>query len=112
MNFLKTRVQSPGGVTASEVEPLAAAIATAKSKGVAEDVKELVDSVEFHERMKKTLECQTALQSALDSNDLKELKAAMQSLGYESKNDTIFTMLAELDKDSYVYIMYKLNSRS
>mmetsp|Transcript_56898 Transcript_56898/g.166625 ORF Transcript_56898/g.166625 Transcript_56898/m.166625 type:complete len:172 (+) Transcript_56898:78-593(+) len=31
--------------------------------------------------------------------DLKELKAAMQSLGYEIKNDTIFTMLAELDKD-------------
>merc|ERR1719261_1860940 len=31
--------------------------------------------------------------------NLKELKAAMQSLGYESKNDTIFTMLAELDKD-------------
>merc|ERR1711959_39764 len=31
--------------------------------------------------------------------DLKELKAAMQSLGYESKNDTIFTMLNELDKD-------------
>mmetsp|Transcript_53288 Transcript_53288/g.170730 ORF Transcript_53288/g.170730 Transcript_53288/m.170730 type:complete len:172 (-) Transcript_53288:185-700(-) len=31
--------------------------------------------------------------------DLKELKAAMSSLGYESKNDTIFTMLAELDKD-------------
>eukprot|EP00913_Durusdinium_trenchii_P016394 g15410.t1 len=31
--------------------------------------------------------------------DLKELKAAMQSLGYESKNDTIFTMLAELDKE-------------
>lgn len=26
-------------------------------------------------------------------------QAAMQSLGYESKNDTIFTMLAELDKD-------------
>merc|ERR1719392_224243 len=31
--------------------------------------------------------------------DPKEMKAAMQSLGYESKNDTIFTMLAELDKD-------------
>lgn len=31
--------------------------------------------------------------------DLKELKAAMQSLGFESKNDTIFSMLAELDKD-------------
>merc|ERR1712070_949435 len=31
--------------------------------------------------------------------DLKELKAAMLSLGYESKNDTIFTMLSELDKD-------------
>eukprot|EP00927_Polykrikos_kofoidii_P036825 TRINITY_DN31061_c0_g1_i1.p1 TRINITY_DN31061_c0_g1~~TRINITY_DN31061_c0_g1_i1.p1 ORF type:complete len:172 (+),score=48.90 TRINITY_DN31061_c0_g1_i1:184-699(+) len=31
--------------------------------------------------------------------DVKELKAAMQSLGYESKNDTIFTMLNELDKD-------------
>merc|ERR1712146_858276 len=31
--------------------------------------------------------------------DLKELKAAMQLLGYESKNDTIFTMLNELDKD-------------
>merc|ERR1712097_187905 len=31
--------------------------------------------------------------------DLKELKAAMQSLGYESKNDTIFTMLNELDTD-------------
>merc|ERR1712100_435257 len=31
--------------------------------------------------------------------DLKELKAAMQSLGYESKNETIFTMITELDKD-------------
>merc|ERR550534_613242 len=31
--------------------------------------------------------------------DLRELKAAMQSLGYESKNETIFTMLGELDKD-------------
>jgi len=30
--------------------------------------------------------------------DLWELKAAMQSLGYESKNETIFTMLAELGK--------------
>eukprot|EP00397_Hematodinium_sp_SG-2012_P060471 GEMP01078783.1.p1 GENE.GEMP01078783.1~~GEMP01078783.1.p1 ORF type:complete len:173 (+),score=37.65 GEMP01078783.1:73-591(+) len=33
------------------------------------------------------------------SIDLRELKTAMQSLGYESKNDTIFTMLSELDKD-------------
>ncbi|CAK0857353.1 unnamed protein product [Prorocentrum cordatum] len=31
--------------------------------------------------------------------DLKELKAAMASLGYESKNDTIFLMLSELDTD-------------
>lgn len=31
--------------------------------------------------------------------DLLELKSAMQSLGYESKNETIFTMLAELGKD-------------
>merc|ERR1712046_195591 len=31
--------------------------------------------------------------------DRKELKAAMQSHGYESKNDTIFAMLAELDQD-------------
>jgi len=31
--------------------------------------------------------------------DPKELRAAMQSLGYESKNETIFTMLTELDKD-------------
>jgi len=32
--------------------------------------------------------------------DPKELKAAMQSLGYESKNETIFTMLQELDKEA------------
>ncbi|CAD7922196.1 unnamed protein product [Amoebophrya sp. A25] len=31
--------------------------------------------------------------------DLKELRGAMQSLGYESKNETVFTMLQELDKD-------------
>merc|ERR1712025_1447070 len=31
--------------------------------------------------------------------DPKEMKAAMQSLGYESKNETIFTMITELDKD-------------
>jgi Ca2+-binding EF-hand superfamily protein len=31
--------------------------------------------------------------------DLKELKVAMASLGYESKNDTIFLMLSELDTD-------------
>merc|ERR1712110_568104 len=39
--------------------------------------------------------------------DLKELKAAMQSLGYESKNDTIFTMLAELDKDGNASLDFK-----
>jgi len=33
------------------------------------------------------------------SIDIRELRAAMQSLGYESKNETIFTMLAQLDKD-------------
>merc|ERR1712110_931349 len=31
--------------------------------------------------------------------DLKELRGAMASLGYESKNETVFTMLQELDKD-------------
>jgi Ca2+-binding EF-hand superfamily protein len=39
--------------------------------------------------------------------DLKELKAAMQSLGYESKNDTIFTMLAELDKDGNAFLHFE-----
>merc|ERR1712138_293934 len=39
--------------------------------------------------------------------DLKELKAAMQSMGYESKNDTIFTMLAELDKDGNASLDFK-----
>ncbi|CAD7951043.1 unnamed protein product [Amoebophrya sp. A120] len=31
--------------------------------------------------------------------DLKELRNAMQSLGYESKNEAVFTMLQELDRD-------------
>jgi Ca2+-binding EF-hand superfamily protein len=31
--------------------------------------------------------------------DPKELKAAMQSLGFESKNSTIYKMIAELDND-------------
>ena len=31
--------------------------------------------------------------------DPAELKAAMQSLGFEAKNQTIFTMIAELDKN-------------
>mmetsp|Transcript_18240 Transcript_18240/g.49013 ORF Transcript_18240/g.49013 Transcript_18240/m.49013 type:complete len:172 (-) Transcript_18240:424-939(-) len=39
--------------------------------------------------------------------DLKELKAAMQSLGYESRNDTIFTMLAELDKDGNAALRFE-----
>jgi len=32
--------------------------------------------------------------------DPKELKAAMQSLGFEAKNQTIFQMISELDKNS------------
>ncbi len=32
--------------------------------------------------------------------DPKELKAAMQSLGFESKNQTIFQMISDLDKNS------------
>ena len=31
--------------------------------------------------------------------DPKELKAAMQSLGFETKNPTIFQMIADLDRD-------------
>ncbi len=32
--------------------------------------------------------------------DPKELKAAMQSLGFEAKNQTIFQMISDLDKNS------------
>ena len=31
--------------------------------------------------------------------DPKELKAAMQSLGFESKNPSVYQMIAELDRD-------------
>lgn len=31
--------------------------------------------------------------------DPKELKAAMQSLGFEAKNHTIYQMIADIDKD-------------
>ncbi len=31
--------------------------------------------------------------------ELRELRSAMQSLGYECKNETIFTMLQQLDRD-------------
>ena len=34
------------------------------------------------------------------SIDPKELKAAMQSLGFEAKNQTIFQMISDLDKNS------------
>merc|ERR1719408_575441 len=33
--------------------------------------------------------------------DPRELKAAMQSLGFETKNPTIFQMIADLDQDSH-----------
>merc|ERR1711959_326109 len=39
--------------------------------------------------------------------DPKELKAAMQSLGYESKNETIFTMITELDKDGNASLSFE-----
>ena len=32
--------------------------------------------------------------------DPKELKAAMQSLGFEAKNQTIFQMISDLDKNN------------
>ena len=31
--------------------------------------------------------------------DPKELKAAMQSLGFEAKNQTIYQMISDIDKD-------------
>merc|ERR1719214_71247 len=39
--------------------------------------------------------------------DLKELRSAMQSLGYESKNETIFTMITELDKDGNASLSFE-----
>ena len=36
--------------------------------------------------------------------DPRELKAAMQSLGFDSKNPTIFNMIAELENEGYIYI--------
>lgn len=35
----------------------------------------------------------------LGTIDPKELKAAMQSLGFEAKNQTIYQMIADIDKD-------------
>lgn len=36
---------------------------------------------------------------SLGTIDPKELKAAMQSLGFEAKNQTIYQMIADIDKD-------------
>merc|ERR1719197_91525 len=36
--------------------------------------------------------------------DPRELKAAMQSLGFESKNPTIFQMIADLDREGQGHI--------
>ena len=36
---------------------------------------------------------------AIGTIDPKELKAAMQSLGFEAKNQTIYQMIADIDKD-------------
>lgn len=38
-------------------------------------------------------------QCKLGTIDPKELKAAMQSLGFEAKNQTIYQMIADIDKD-------------
>ena len=35
--------------------------------------------------------------------DPRELKAAMQSLGFDQKNPTIFNMIAELESEGYPY---------
>jgi len=45
--------------------------------------------------------------------DPKELKAAMQSLGFEAKNQTIYQMIADIDKDKSGYecsrILFKVD---
>ena len=38
--------------------------------------------------------------SSIGTIDPKELKAAMQSLGFEAKNQTIYQMIADIDKDN------------
>ena len=40
--------------------------------------------------------CHTSTTGTIDP---KELKAAMQSLGFEAKNQTIYQMIADIDKD-------------
>lgn len=42
---------------------------------------------------------QIGLTPLLGTIDPKELKAAMQSLGFEAKNQTIYQMIADIDKD-------------
>ena len=40
--------------------------------------------------------------------DPKELKAAMQSLGFEAKNQTIFQMISDLDRNNNGAIDFEL----
>lgn len=40
-----------------------------------------------------------AILKLIGTIDPKELKAAMQSLGFEAKNQTIYQMIADIDKD-------------
>lgn len=42
---------------------------------------------------------QTPPYKSIGTIDPKELKAAMQSLGFEAKNQTIYQMIADIDKD-------------
>lgn len=46
--------------------------------------------------MKEYLYCGIMISGTIDP---KELKAAMQSLGFEAKNQTIYQMIADIDKD-------------
>ena len=43
--------------------------------------------------------CILADSKTVGTIDPKELKAAMQSLGFEAKNQTIYQMIADIDKD-------------
>jgi Ca2+-binding EF-hand superfamily protein len=42
--------------------------------------------------------------------DPRELKAAMQSLGFDQKNPTIFNMIAELENEGYSFTINHFQS--
>ena len=100
---LSVKTDSKAGVTKGDLKPLSKAIEEAREQGLSEDSPFLVEALKAKERVEAVLKCQAALQDALDAENLRKMKKALDAaedleLGNSALAKKVKSKVREMEK--------------